>query len=181
MSRNVISCLLSLLGSYRNLSRFNRRHREKAEYHLPKLAAVHAQAQRVRRAGQGHKLLVAVPQPPIELGEVLDRGDAAVALEELYAGARGRHRNAVEILENSFARAERLLVPDLEDWKQAGIVLSDLGARFGYEQIGRKRLSNDALLAVVAVRRSLTLLTANGRDFGRLSQIMPLDWRVVAG
>jgi len=103
---------------------------------------------------------------------------SAVALQELDAGARGKHRDAVSALEASFARADRILVPQRDDWKQAGLLLSEVAVRFGYEQIGRNRLTNDALLAVSASRRGLTLLTANSHDFARLALFLPLDWRL---
>jgi predicted nucleic acid-binding protein len=105
---------------------------------------------------------------------------SAVALGELYAGAHGKHREAISALEDSFVQVERILVPELADWKQAGSLLADVALRFGYEQIGRNRLTNDALLAVTASRRRLTLLTANSRDFGRLAELLPLDWQLIA-
>ena len=45
---------------------------------------------------------------------------SAVVLEELYAGARGPHRRIVERLEHDFAHSQRLLVPNLDDWRQTG-------------------------------------------------------------
>lgn len=106
---------------------------------------------------------------------------SAVALQELYAGARGKHRDVIEALEREFTEAERILVPDLSDWKKAGFVLSEVAQRFGYEQIGRSRLSNDALLAVTAAHHKLTFLTANPRDFARLAEFLPFDWRQAGG
>ena len=48
---------------------------------------------------------------------------SAVVLEELYAGAADRNRRVVERLERDFDRAKRILVPNLSDWTQTGIVL----------------------------------------------------------
>lgn len=104
---------------------------------------------------------------------------SAVVVEELYAGARGKDRNVVEAVEAGFTASGRILVPDLTEWKEAGLLLAAVGVHFGYEQIGRNRLTNDALLAVTACRRNLTLLTANPRDFGRLAQLLPLDWKLL--
>jgi len=106
---------------------------------------------------------------------------SAVALQELYAGARGKHQDAVESIAGAFARAGRVLVPDLSDWKKTGLVLAQVAERFGYEQIGRNRLSNDALIAATAARHQLLLLTAKPRDFGRLAEFLPFEWRVAAG
>jgi predicted nucleic acid-binding protein len=103
----------------------------------------------------------------------------AVVLEELYAGARGAQRRAVERLEADFDQAGRLLVPTLDDWRQAGLLLACLAERYGYEQIGRGRLTNDALIAMVSARNGLTLLTTNRRDFARLSEFCPLRWELV--
>ena len=106
---------------------------------------------------------------------------SAVSVQELCAGARGKHQEAVQSIAGEFARAGRVLVPDLSDWKKTGLVLAQVAERFGYEQIGRNRLSNDALIAATAARHQLLLLTANPRDFARLAEFLPFEWRVAAG
>src|SRR5438270_13830885 len=73
---------------------------------------------------------------------------SSVVLEELYAGVSGRNRPAVERLERDFHRAGRILVPNLTDWTQTGKVLALLAAKYDYEQIGKGRLTNDALIAI---------------------------------
>src|SRR5215471_7472675 len=93
---------------------------------------------------------------------------SSVVLEELYAGAGDRERRIVERLERDFDGAQRILVPNLRDWTQAGTTLARLAAKYGYEQIGQGRLTNDALIAVSAGRLGITVITANQRDFGRL-------------
>lgn len=95
---------------------------------------------------------------------------SAVVLEELYAGVSRRDRKVVEKLERDFDRAKRVLVPTLSDWTQTGRVLALLGAEYGYEQIGRGRLANDALIATSAGRRGVTVITANERDFACLQK-----------
>ena len=104
---------------------------------------------------------------------------SVVVLEELYAGAAPRDRRVVARLERDFDRNGRILVPTLSDWTQAGMLLARLGAEFGYKQIGRGRLTNDALIAVSASRQGITILTANERDFGRLNRFRPFLWAVV--
>ena len=104
---------------------------------------------------------------------------SAVVLEELYAGTNARNRRAVERLEHDFTRAGRILVPSLSDWTQTGEVLARLAMKHGYEQIGRGRLTNDALIATSAGRLGITVVTANARDFARLAEFQAFQWRTV--
>jgi predicted nucleic acid-binding protein len=103
---------------------------------------------------------------------------SSVVLEELYAGVRPRDSGIVERLERDFDKAKRILVPNLNDWTLTGKVLARLAAKYDYERIGQARLTNDALLALSAGRRGMTVITANERDFGRLAQIQPFQWQV---
>src|SRR5271169_1272295 len=103
---------------------------------------------------------------------------SSVVLEELYAGAIRSNRDLVEELEEDFNRAQRILVPSQTDWTQAGKLLARLAAKYGYEQIGRGRLTNDALIAISSARAGITLLTSNARDFSRLAEFSRFDWRV---
>lgn len=103
---------------------------------------------------------------------------SAVVLEELYAGAGGRGLPAVERLERDFDRAKRILVPNLNDWTQAGRVLSRLGLKYGYEEIGQGRLTNDALIATSAGRQGIRVITTNERDFRKLAEFYSFQWQV---
>lgn len=103
---------------------------------------------------------------------------SSVVLEELYAGAAGRDRHAVERLERDFDRAGRILVPNLKDWTATGKILARLADKYDYEHIGRDRLTNDALIALSAARLGITVVTANARDFARLSEFRPFHWRL---
>ncbi len=105
---------------------------------------------------------------------------SAVVLEELYAGAGERERRMIERLERDFDRVRRIVVPSLSDWSQAGKVLARLARQYGYERIGRARLTNDALIAVSAGRLGIAVLTTNERDFRRLAQLRPFSWEIVA-
>lgn len=105
---------------------------------------------------------------------------SSVVLEELYAGsARSDHR-FIEKLERDFERARRVLVPSLGDWAHTGKVLGRLAEKYGYEQIGRTRLTNDALIATSAGRAGITIVTVNRRDFGRLAEFCPFEWQARA-
>lgn len=103
---------------------------------------------------------------------------SAVVIEELYAGAGERGRDWVEKLERDFDRINRILVPNLGDWTQAGKVLARLAAKYDYEQIGRGRLTNDALIAMSAGRLGIRVITANERDFRRLAEFRSFQWEV---
>jgi len=103
---------------------------------------------------------------------------SSVVLEELYAGVSPRAQHAVERLERDFRRAKRILVPNLSDWTQTGKVLARLAAKYDYEQIGRGRLTNDALIAMSAGRSGITVITANARDFRKLAEFGSFQWQV---
>lgn len=105
---------------------------------------------------------------------------SAVVLEELYAGVSGRDRRVVERLERDFERLRRIAVPNLSDWSQAGRVLARLAVEYGYEEIGKGRLTNDALIAMNAARQGITIITANQRDFARLARLRNFRYEVTA-
>jgi Predicted nucleic acid-binding protein, contains PIN domain len=104
---------------------------------------------------------------------------SSVVLEELYAGSSDRDRSVIERLERDFDRAQRILVPSLDDWTQAGNVLARLSAKYDYERIGRGRLTNDALIAISAGRVGITVYTANERDFRKLAEFRSFQWQVI--
>ena len=103
---------------------------------------------------------------------------SSVVLQELYAGVKPRDAHTIEKLERDFERAGRVLVPNLSDWASAGKILASLAAKYDYESIGQARLTNDALLAMSAARRGITILTANRRDFARLAEFRPFHWQL---
>jgi predicted nucleic acid-binding protein len=103
---------------------------------------------------------------------------SSVVLEELYAGADGAGAKVIHKMEKDFERAHRVLFPNLSDWAQTGRILSKIGAKYGFERIGQGRLTNDALIAASAARCGIEVITANARDFGRLAEFCPLQWRV---
>jgi predicted nucleic acid-binding protein len=105
---------------------------------------------------------------------------SAVVLEELYAGVNDRGLPLVERLERDFDRANRILVPNISDWTETGRVLSRLAARYDFEQVGRGRLTNDALIAMSAGRLGICVMTANERDFEKLAEFRSFQWQVTA-
>ena len=102
---------------------------------------------------------------------------SSVVLEELFAGTNPNDYPVLKKLERDFERARRVLVPNLSDWTQTGRVLARLAQKYGYERIGRARLTNDALIATSAARSGITVLTANQRDFARLAEFCPVQWQ----
>src|SRR5690349_7348451 len=103
---------------------------------------------------------------------------SAVVLEELYAGIAPRGRHVLERFEHDFEKAKRILVPSLNDWAQTGKVLARLAVKYDCEKIGQGRLTNDALIAMSAARLGITVITSNARDFKRLAEFRPFQWRV---
>jgi predicted nucleic acid-binding protein len=104
---------------------------------------------------------------------------SSVVLEELFAGAGPKGQDALERLEADFDKARRILVPNLGDWTRTGKVLARLASRHGYEQFGRGRLTNDALIAMSAARLGVAVITANARDFARLAEFVSFTWSIL--
>ena len=103
---------------------------------------------------------------------------SSVVLEELYAGANPTtDRRILEKLERDFERANRVLVPNLGDWGLAGKILAVIAQKYGYEKIGRARLTNDALISTSAARNGITVISTNSRDFALLAQFCPVQWQ----
>jgi predicted nucleic acid-binding protein len=127
----------------------------------------------LRRGDQGALALRGLaPDSPLWL--------SAVVLEELHAGAGERERRALERLERDFDRAKRILVPSQGDWSEAGKVLARLAAKYGFEKIGKGRLTNDALIATSAGRLGIRVITANERDYRRLAEFRKFHWEVAS-
>jgi len=104
---------------------------------------------------------------------------SSVVLEELYAGAGEAERWRIERLQRHFTSFKRTLVPNLQDWVRAGKVLAQVAAKYGFEQIGRGRLTSDALIATSAGRLGIRIITSNDRDFRRLAEFSPFHWQTV--
>ena len=105
---------------------------------------------------------------------------SSVVLEELYAGAGDRQVKLLERMEREFGQMKRILVPNLRDWIQTGRLLARLAAKYGYEQIGQGRLTNDALIAMSAARSGIQVCTANQRDFQRLAEFRTFQWKLIS-
>ena len=101
-------------------------------------------------------------------------------MEELYVGAQDRRlKKLLTRLENDFVKVKRILVPLQSDWTACGQVLALIGEKYGYEEVGRARMTNDALIAITAARNGFTVLTQNATDFQRIAEFRPLRWEVI--
>jgi predicted nucleic acid-binding protein len=105
---------------------------------------------------------------------------SVVVLEELLVGARDkRMKKLLAHLERDFERAGRLLVPLQSDWTAAGQVLAFVGERYGYEEVGRARMTNDALIAMSASRSGIAVQTMNDEDYRKIAEFRPFEWERV--
>ena len=105
---------------------------------------------------------------------------SAVVLEELYVGAAdAKTRRDLQRLEREFLRIGRLLVPDRRDWTSAGQVLAQVGQKYGFNLVGKARLTNDALIAMSVASHGFTVQTKNPGDFQLLAEFRHFDWEQV--
>jgi hypothetical protein len=82
------------------------------------------------------------------------------------AGASDRKmKKLLAHLERDFERVGRLLVPLQADWTVSGQVLALIGEKYGYENVGRARMTNDALIATSASRNEIVVRAINDVDY----------------
>ncbi len=105
---------------------------------------------------------------------------SAVVMEELYIGASDRKLLKIFTkFENDFTKINRLLVPNQTGWSVAGQILNKIGEKYGFEKVGKARLTSDAVLAMSVARTGMKLLTANAKDFRLISEFREFEWEVV--
>ena len=94
-----------------------------------------------------------------------------VSFELWYGVAKSRHRDANTLrVETFFAGPVGVLPFDDEDARVAGSIRADL------EAVGRPIGAYDLLIAGQALRRKMTLVTANVREFKRIKGLTWDDW-----
>lgn len=94
-----------------------------------------------------------------------------VIFEFWYGVVKSQQRNANKNrLETFLAGPIRLMSFDEEDAQSAGTIRAVL------EAAGRPIGAYDLLIAGQAVRHKMTLVTANGREFGRVKNLRWEDW-----
>lgn len=107
------------------------------------------------------------------LGHAVVHLSAVVASELLVGAPNERAVRFMEGIVDSFDTRGRLEVPMTIDWLRAGNAIRRVGRQHSYEQVGRARLTNDALIAAMALRIGATILTRNSADFALLHDHIP--------
>ena len=97
---------------------------------------------------------------------------SAVVLHELWYGVAksARRDHNTERVQAFLSGPLEILPFDSADARAAGVV------RAALERVGQPIGAYDALIAGQAVRRGLTLVTANTREFERVDGLMWEDW-----
>jgi predicted nucleic acid-binding protein len=105
---------------------------------------------------------------------------SSVVLEELYVGASDRMVLKIFTkFEREFENINRLFVPNQTDWSIAGQVLNKISEKYGFDKVGKARLTNDTLLAMSVARNGFKLLTANAKDFQLICEFREFEWEIV--
>ena len=114
---------------------------------------------------------------------------SAVVLQELVAGASDATAiKDFERLRHEYRKANKLLVPNEEDWWHAGLVLNALqrGRRSKKTRripkisvAERNRIINDVLIARTAKRAGVIVVTDNVSDFRKIRNFC--DVNVISG
>lgn len=112
---------------------------------------------------------------------------SSIVLTELLAGAQDTTRiKELKLWRQMAIRFDHFIVPDAEDWLQAGLTLQRLSQAAKRENFGstpkfspeeRQRLFNDCLLAVSCRRAGVTVVTDNAKDFERLAPVCRVRWQ----
>lgn len=103
---------------------------------------------------------------------------SSVVAEELYIGASTTDmRRSVNRLWFFAQEMDRLITPNADHWREAGLVLQQVAARYGSARVAAGRMTNDALIALSARDSKLVILTTNIKDFGLLREFLPFAFR----
>jgi predicted nucleic acid-binding protein len=102
---------------------------------------------------------------------------SAVVMEELYVGSQNsKLTRMLSNFEREFEKVNRLLVPLQTDWSICGQILAKIGQKYGYEEVGKSRLTNDCLIAMTAARNGFTVFTKNAVDFRKINEFRPFNF-----
>jgi len=98
-----------------------------------------------------------------------------ITLAGLLDSSHQNTRQAVRQVVVSIERRppHRVLNPDREVWREAGILSGILGRLQGYGKTEQRRMLNDALIYLSAAKHGCSVLTRNIGDFDLLMQIAP--------
>jgi predicted nucleic acid-binding protein len=92
-------------------------------------------------------------------------------LDPAHPGTRQVAEKIVKIIERR--STHRMIIPDPEIWREAGILSGALARLQGYGKDQRRRILNDALLFASARKYGCVVLTRNLTDFDFLQQLDP--------
>jgi predicted nucleic acid-binding protein len=89
-----------------------------------------------------------------------------------------RHKDTPRVVKEVVSSLEsrqayRILNPDAEVWREAGILAGMLARLQGYAKSERRRALNDALIFLSAAKQGCAVLTRNVADFDFLMQLAP--------
>jgi predicted nucleic acid-binding protein len=105
---------------------------------------------------------------------------AGVVVEELYAGALDRQGvRLVERYVASLERANRVIAPNFQDWKEAGKIVARVTRREPGLKSKVQQILNDILLALCARRIGADLYTFNRDDFDLIRRHRPFSLKVL--
>ncbi|HEU4873820.1 MAG TPA: PIN domain-containing protein [Pyrinomonadaceae bacterium] len=114
---------------------------------------------------------------------------SAVVLQELAAGANDASAiKELDRLRQECRKANKLLVPNEEDWWHAGLVLNSLQRGRRSKKTGRipkisvaerYRIINDVLIARTAKRAGVMVVTDNVNDFMKIRNFC--DVKIISG
>jgi predicted nucleic acid-binding protein len=98
---------------------------------------------------------------------------ASVVAMELFSGARSRKSyQVISETIGAFRRQQRIIVPSLDEFEKAGVVLADLGWP-------ASKKSNDALIAVCARKIGAEIWTCDYSDFAPVGRALQLPLRSI--
>ncbi len=92
-------------------------------------------------------------------------------LDPAHPGTRRAVQQVVESVERR--PHHRILNPDQEIWREAGILAGLLARLQHYKKVERRRVLNDTLIFLSATKHGCSVLTRNYSDFDLLLQLMP--------
>ena len=105
---------------------------------------------------------------------------AGVVVEELYAGALDSQGvRLVKRYIGSLERANRVIAPHLQDWKEAGKIIVRMTRREPGLKSKMQQILNDILLALCARRIGADLYTFNRDDFDFIRRHRPFSLKVL--
>jgi len=106
---------------------------------------------------------------------------SSVVVEELYAGALDREAmRLVERQVGALERADRVVTPTFDDWKEAGKVVAEITRKEAGRRSKTQRMLNDILLALSARRIGAELFTFNREDFQLIRRHKPFSLKVLS-